>query len=65
MKFYRENVNVSLTELSQITGLSERHLRFIESGDRNPSLPVAKKIADCLGESVDKIFLSQKSTIST
>lgn len=61
----REKERISLTELSAYTGVSERHLRFIENGDRTPSLPVAKKIADCLHGTVDDIFLSEECTKST
>lgn len=65
VKVYRKKENISLTELSVHTGVSERHLRFIENGDRTPSLHVAKKIADCLHSTVDDIFLSEKCTKST
>ncbi|XBX08316.1 helix-turn-helix transcriptional regulator [Enterocloster clostridioformis] len=65
VKVYRKKENISLTELSVHTGVSERHLRFIENGDRTPSLYVAKKIADCLHSTVDDIFLSEKCTKST
>lgn len=65
VKVYRKRENISLTELSVHTGVSERHLRFIENGDRTPSLQVAKRIADCLHSTVDDIFLSEKCTKST
>lgn len=65
VKECRIREHITLSELSAYTGVSERHLRFIESGDRMPSLQVAKRIADCLHGTVDDIFLSEKCTKST
>lgn len=65
VKLYREKENISLTKLSIQAGVSKRHLQFIETGDRNPSLIVAKKIADCLNSTVDEIFLDKECTKST
>ncbi|MDO6849222.1 helix-turn-helix domain-containing protein [Priestia megaterium] len=38
-------------------GITPQMLGAIERGDRTPSLPLAKKIADYYGKSVDEIFL--------
>lgn len=56
LKLYRKERNIGLPELSFYVGVSERHLRFIESGVRMPSLPVAKKISDYLNCSIEDIF---------
>lgn len=57
MKEYRQNKNMSFLDLSLKTGISERYLRFIEKGDRTPSLKTANIIASTLNATVDKIFL--------
>lgn len=56
LKIYRKKRNIDLFDLSCYVGVSERHLRFIEDGKRMPSLPVAKKIADYLGCTIEDIF---------
>lgn len=41
-------------------GVTPQMLGAIERGDRNPSLQLAKKIADYYGVSVDEIFFDEK-----
>lgn len=65
MREHRTKRDLSMGEMSKITGLSERYLRFIEMGEKTPSLKTAKKIADTLDSTVDEIFLSKKCTKST
>lgn len=60
LKHLREKKNMSVLELSRKTGISERYLRFIESGKMIPSLKTAGIISKELGISVDEIFLLQK-----
>lgn len=40
--------------------ITPQMLGAIERGDRNPSLQLAKKIADYYGTTVDNIFFDQK-----
>ena len=40
--------------------ITPQMLGAIERGDRTPSLPLAKKIADYYGVKVDKIFFDNK-----
>ena len=56
LKFLREKRNLSILELSRKTGVSERYLRFIERGEKIPSLKTAAIIAKTLETSVDDIF---------
>lgn len=58
MKKIREEKNLSILDLSRKTGISERYLRFIEKGQRNPSIKTAAIIASILHTTVDEIFLS-------
>ena len=65
LKKVRETKGLSQTELAYKAGITPRYIAFIESGDRNPSLKVAKKIADILNSTVDDIFLNNKCTKCT
>lgn len=56
LKEIRTHSNITISELSKNSKVSERYLRFIETGDKTPSLKTAKKIADSLNTSVDEIF---------
>ncbi len=58
MEKIRESRNLSVLDLSRKTGISERYLRFIEKGERTPSMKTAALIAIALQSTVDKIFLS-------
>jgi len=62
MKTHRTQKNISISEISKCTGLTERYLRFIEAGEKNPSLATAKKISDALDSTVDEIFFVKKCT---
>lgn len=52
----RTKKNISIKELSKMTGISERYLYFIEKGQRIPSIKTAKKISNALDTSIDEIF---------
>ena len=43
--------------------ITPQMLGAIERGDRTPSLPLAKRIADYYGTSVDEVFFSQKGNV--
>lgn len=44
--------HISRTVLAAAVGVSERHIAFIERGERMPSLPLARRIAQKLGGSI-------------
>lgn len=58
MKKIREERKMTFLDLSRKTKISERYLRFIERGERNPSMKTAAAIASALQTTVDEIFLS-------
>ena len=58
MKEIRMKKGISASELARKIELSERYVRFIEDGDKTPSLKTAQKIAEVLEETVDSIFLN-------
>ena len=57
LKLIRTNKQISISDLSRKTGISERYLRFVESGEKNPSLKTAQRIAVALETTTDDIFL--------
>lgn len=56
MELLRKSKKLSFLELSRKTGVSERYLRFIEKGEKTPSIKTAFAIAQALGTSVDNLF---------
>ncbi|MCM1221217.1 MAG: helix-turn-helix transcriptional regulator [Lachnospiraceae bacterium] len=56
MKTIREGKKITMLELSRKTGISERYLRFIEKGERNPSIKTAASISTALQSTIDEIF---------
>lgn len=65
LKQLREIHHISISELARKVKVSERYLRFIESGNKNPSLKTAQKIAAALESTTDEIFLTERCTNST
>lgn len=59
LKEIRSNKNISVSELAKKTGISERYLRFIENGERNPSIKTALTICAVINEPVEKIFTNK------
>lgn len=49
----------SRQEVAKDLDITPQMLGAIERGDRNPSLKLAKKIADYYGATVDEIFFNQ------
>ena len=66
LKKARTAKNLSVYKLSQISGVSETHIRDLERGDRNPSFdtlsrlvkPLGLSLADLFKESEDVSYLS-------
>ena len=53
----RKNKNLTIKELSEISGISMGYICHLEKGSRkNPSIYVMEKIAEALGEPIIKIF---------
>lgn len=65
LKRVREDKGISTTQLAASVGVSARHIAFIESGERNPSIDLAFNIAKSLGVKFDDIFLPEECTKST
>jgi len=57
LKKIRIQKNLTIRELSQISGISMGYICHLELGTRNnPSKTVMKKIADALGKNIIEIF---------
>lgn len=58
IKKIRTEKGISVCELSRKIELSERYVRFLENGDKTPSLETASKIAKALDKNIEEIFVS-------
>lgn len=56
LKNMRMKKGMSILELSRKSGVSERYLRFIENGEKTPSLRTAQAIANALEVKIDEIL---------
>ncbi|GEL76567.1 helix-turn-helix transcriptional regulator [Tenuibacillus multivorans] len=52
----RQNMRLKRPEVAQILGITPQFLGAIERGERNPSLNLAKNIADFYNSSIDELF---------
>ncbi|MBB5324887.1 transcriptional regulator with XRE-family HTH domain [Anoxybacillus tepidamans] len=48
LKNKRLNTGLTQKEIAKLVGISRSTYAMIENGERNPSVPVAKRIADAL-----------------
>lgn len=61
IKSYRKMSGLTLAKLAQLANISESHLCLLENGQREPSLSVAKAIADALSVPLSVlVFLASK-----
>ena len=56
VKLYREELNISQTELGKLCGVSRQTVSSIERGDYHPSIVVALQISKVFGKTVEEIF---------
>lgn len=59
----RKSKNISVYKLSQLSGVSETHIRDLERGDRNPSLDTLCRLAEPLGISLSELFNESECTV--
>ncbi len=52
----RKSKKISVYKLSQMSGVSETHIRDLERGDRNPSFDTLDRLAKPLGLSLADLF---------
>ncbi len=56
LKEIRKTKDVSVYRLSQLSGVSETHIRDLERGDRNPSIDTLYKLSVPLGISLPELL---------
>ncbi|MGG1598522.1 helix-turn-helix transcriptional regulator [Paenibacillus naphthalenovorans] len=54
----RKNKNMSVEDIATEVEISASFYYKIEAGIRNPTIDLAKKIADLLGRTVDELFFA-------
>lgn len=59
MREYRIKRGMTRRELAIAVGCSESMIAKIEQGVKKPSLPMAGKISEALGKTVDRLFFAQ------
>lgn len=60
----RERAGLSLSQLSQLSGISKAHLVRLENRGGNPSLEILARIADALGVTVADLLGEPKLTFT-
>lgn len=55
----REKLHLSLRELARKSGVSWSHIAKIESGERNPTVPIAYAICKALNLTIYDVFPDQ------
>ena len=56
LKSVRKSKNMSVYKLSQLSGVSETHIRDLERGDRNPSFDTLDRLSKPMGLSLSELF---------
>ncbi len=56
LKEIRKTKDISVYRLSQLSGVSETHIRDLERGDRNPSIDTLCKLSVPLGISLPELL---------
>lgn len=57
LKELRKQKNITLSELSKLTGISKSHLNYIENGVKEPTISVLVLIAKALNVKIDELYV--------
>jgi len=63
LKEFRARLNITQEDLANKVGVRRETILFIEKGKYNPSLKLAKKIANVFNEKIDDIFIFDKKEL--
>ncbi|HOW29058.1 MAG TPA: helix-turn-helix transcriptional regulator [archaeon] len=63
LKEFRARFNITQEDLANKVGVRRETILFIEKGKYNPSLKLAKKIANVFNEKIDDIFIFDKKEL--
>lgn len=56
LKEIRKEMNISLEELSKLSGISKSHLSYIERQEKEPTLTILIKIAKALNIDIKDLY---------
>lgn len=56
----RKDKNLTQEEVAKLLGITTVFYGMLERGERNPSLDLAKSIADLFGTTIEKIFFDNE-----
>ena len=56
LRSIRKAKNMSVYKLSQLSGVSETHIRDLERGDRNPSVDTLCRLVEPMGVPLSELF---------
>jgi len=62
LRSIRKSKNISVYKLSQLSGVSETHIRDLERGDRNPSFDTLNRLSVPLGITLSELFNESEET---
>ena len=62
LRSIRKAKNMSVYKLSQLSGVSETHIRDLERGDRNPSIDTLCRLVEPMGIPVSELFNESNNT---
>lgn len=60
LKEIRKKYSISVRELAKKTGISESHLRYIEKGEREPTISMLVRIAVALNIDEKELYKIKK-----
>lgn len=63
LKEFRARFNITQEDLANKVGVRRETILFIEKGKYNPSLKLAKKIANVFNEKIDDVFIFEKKEL--
>jgi len=64
LKEAREAAKLTQQELATLVGVQPSSISMYESGERTPSMPVAKRLCRSLKVTMDDVFNSSSETVS-
>ena len=62
LRSIRKAKNMSVYKLSQLSGVSETHIRDLERGDRNPSVDTLCRLVEPMGVPLFELFNESNNT---
>lgn len=64
LHYWREKKKISVYKLSNLSGISENHIRSIERGEKQPTVAKLKVLTDSLNITLSEFFNDDNTAIS-